>query len=808
MNKFLPTFVCAILLDTSIHSQSLSQVLAAAEKSMASKNYYDALHKYEEALNFKENNIEFLFKAAEAARQLGAYNKAVQYYSAVEAHPEHANYPLSSYWLGITKQTQGDYAGAKQAFLAYKSEHQGEDEFYTAAADKEIKACEWAMEIIKNPIRGTEVTRLGDHINSEFSEMAPVPFGGKLYYSSLRFPNTFDKSLPKKYLANLLQSDQTEPGMPLEFLEKSFPGKSISYSTFYNKGTKVIFAVCNDLNYYDKECTLYQASIKGKNQWSDIVPLPSHVNVQGYTTTQPSVSYNEQLNKEVLYFVSNRHGGKGNLDIWYSVLDANGNFSEPINAVGVNTIQDDISPFFHSPTKTLYYSSKGHLGLGGFDVYSSIYKADEWSTPKNMAAPINSPLDDVFFIRSNEDLSQAYLASNRVGSLLLDAATEACCLDIYSVKLKPCDIKLKTYVYDAETLEDLNGATLKLYDLTHRDREPLILTSETTNLFEFPIDCDKEYRIDASRPGYLPESISFTTGKPGEITEITKKIYLKPERVSLDVLTFLRPDSTELPGCKVVIWNLTDPANYPPDSITNLNSNLSSFKLVRCHNYKITAFKAGLEPSTTYLTVDCKQTGKIVQKLYLAGPLYSLLPVELYFDNDRPDPRSNHSKTSLSYSQTYKSYYNKKNEFKLKYAKISNNPDKEQSMQEMDLFFEKNLKSGYDTLYIFLAQLLKELQSGKSIQIFIKGYASPRANNAYNKILSQRRISSVENEFARYKDGILRKYLKNGKLIIKQVPYGEEVAPSGIVDDINDPKSIYSIEASKERRVEIVDVKG
>lgn len=110
----------------------------------------------------------------------------------------------------------------------------------------------------------------------------------------------------------------------------------------------------------------------------ELTKLPDYINLTSSTQTQPNIGYNKLNNKEVLYFVSDRAGGKGGLDLWYSIIDANGNFSEPMNLAGLNTVQDDVTPFYHIPTNTLFYSSKGHLGLGGFDIYQVRDQIDGW----------------------------------------------------------------------------------------------------------------------------------------------------------------------------------------------------------------------------------------------------------------------------------------------------------------------------------------------------------------------------------------------------------------------------------------------
>ena len=106
----------------------------------------------------------------------------------------------------------------------------------------------------------------------------------------------------------------------------------------------------------------------------------------------------------------------------------------------------------------------------------------------------------------------------------------------------------------------------------------------------------------------------------------------------------------------------------------------------------------------------------------------------------------------------------------------------------------------------FSAQLYQKLNTGKTIEIYIKGYTSPRATSEYNFSLAKRRINCVNNHFKVWNFGALQKYIKSGALIISEKPLGETTAPSDVSDDLeNLPASVYDVKASRERRVEIVE---
>lgn len=179
----------------------------------------------------------------------------------------------------------------------------------------------------------------------------------------------------------------------------------------------------------------------------------------------------------------------------------------------------------------------------------------------------------------------------------------------------------------------------------------------------------------------------------------------------------------------------------------------------------------------------------------LADKLKSALPLKLYFDNDKPDEKSNGTTTSLSYGDTYGEYINRKDKFATVYGAEGANFLKDVVEQNFNKFNES------------LGYVLTLLEGGKSVNLNLKGFTSPLAPNDYNQSLSNRRIVCVENEIKKFKGGALNGYLTSGKLIISQSPMGEITSPKNVSDDVNDPKnSVFNPAASAERRVEVIDI--
>lgn len=175
--------------------------------------------------------------------------------------------------------------------------------------------------------------------------------------------------------------------------------------------------------------------------------------------------------------------------------------------------------------------------------------------------------------------------------------------------------------------------------------------------------------------------------------------------------------------------------------------------------------------------------------------LGGLLPVAIYFNNDYPDPRSKKAATSQSYHELYSDYIAKKAEF-AKYMSAADADKLFATVEETNIRLENALN-----------EIEKVLQTGHSVSLVFKGYASPLAKEDYNKILSKRRINSVLNYLVARNNGVLKKYMDNGSLTFEEVPFGESEAAASVSDKLSDKKnSVYSLNASLERRVEVLYV--
>lgn len=184
--------------------------------------------------------------------------------------------------------------------------------------------------------------------------------------------------------------------------------------------------------------------------------------------------------------------------------------------------------------------------------------------------------------------------------------------------------------------------------------------------------------------------------------------------------------------------------------------------------------------------------------------------VTLYFHNDRPNPDNWDTITQYDYLQTYAKYLDSLPTYHSKNTRQKNGEDSIAALNTINGFFQDYLFKGLVDLKLFTQEIIKELDNGQKLVLWVKGYASPLAKSNYNVNLSLRRINTLQNYLRKYRGGVFTKYLdgtahNGGLLRIKKLPFGENRSDSTVNDNYYNTKlSVYSKEASLERKIEII----
>ena len=788
-----------------MQAQTRQAFLLAAEAAFEEENYYAALEYYQEVLEYRED-IAVFYKAGEAARNFNSFTLAEEYYQQVVDLEQNSEYPLAMYHLSTVQKQLGKYEEAKENFMIFQAESELDNPYYQEAAQRQMEDIDWAMERIAEAESYATVERLNDSINSPYSEFAPLAYGDTLVFSSLRFPLESDISVPKRIYSHVLQSEDQDSAILLGDDFNSMMSHT-AHAVYTADGSRVYYTLCEYLNSTDIRCDIYYRDQNSNGIFGDPIKLPAEINQPDYTNTQPALGLDPYGSQEVLYFVSDRMGGKGNMDVWFSPINSDGTFGKPVNLMIVNTIDNDITPFYHRASNTLYFSSDAYQGFGGYDIYSLYLHDLDNAEIQNLGLPLNSSYDDYYFSLDDSG-EEGYLSSNRTGSAYIASENESCCNDIYKAAILVPDINLKVLTYDKSDQSDLLGATVTLIEVNGDEKIVGTATLDNTNEFPFDLEPNKSYLIVAEKNGFLSDTAMVSTKGMRNSEEITRKMYLEPTSLDLELLVFDDATKEELRGATVRIKDLSDPDN---EIVVQLNEvgNSFVFPLERGKSYEITVSRRGYASETFTLDADSVPGTKFTKEVYLkSGRLEDFLPLAVYFDNDHPNPRTYTRSTRKTYDETYPPYISRKDEFKQQFASPLVGNTKATAEDDIERFFEFDVKQGRDDLMRFIRVLNDDLDSGGEIEIVIQGFASPRAPSVYNDRLSNRRISSVINQLRAYGNQALIDYLDEGKLKVAQQAQGETTAPIYISDDIQDERnSIYSVPASRERRVEVIAVR-
>ena len=285
-------------------------------------------------------------------------------------------------------------------------------------------------------------------------------------------------------------------------------------------GKTFIFTACNrDLKNGELDaCDIYVSKRMG-NKWGDAKRISKAINTE-YFESQPSLS----ADGNTLFFASNRPGGFGNIDIWFSEFK-NGKWTKPRNCgAKINTPDDDEMPFIHPDGKTFYFSSEGHPGMGGKDIFMSQRLDDTtFSDPINLGYPINSFSDDVGLTVS-ADGKTAFLAKKIEDKFFrMDLFT----FELPESKRAQSVSYIKCRVKNAKTLQTVI-ADVEISDLITNKK---IFQQKTDDVGEFIVALarDKKFAVNVSAKGFIffSENLDLAENKTGVVPYV-KDIFLQP----------------------------------------------------------------------------------------------------------------------------------------------------------------------------------------------------------------------------------------------------------------------------------------
>ncbi len=387
------------------HAQSLH-----TSSNKALRLYNEALTYYDYS-NFDKAEEVFLQAVAldpkfyEAYMMLGEintkrrnYTEAAKNYHKAAIKIDSVSYRPVFFNLANAEFMSGDYASALEHYKTYLKQP-GISEKNRPLALRNIKNCEFAIEAIRKPVLFNPES-VGPGINTEDDEYWPsITADGQTLMFTRQVYTSFARPVSGGSQEDFYVSYSDGDGWGKAFNagEPLNTRSNEGAQTLSSNGSYMYFTACERSGGLGS-CDIYFSALANGN-WSVPHNLGWPVNTTSWEST-PSISADGNL----LIFTSNRQGGNGGKDLWFSLLNSKGTWSAPVNLGNIiNTEADEMSPFIHFDGKTLYFASNGLPGMGGFDIYMTRMNDDStWSAPKNLGYPINTASDETGLIIDSE----------------------------------------------------------------------------------------------------------------------------------------------------------------------------------------------------------------------------------------------------------------------------------------------------------------------------------------------------------------------------------------------------------------------
>ncbi|MCB0760335.1 MAG: PD40 domain-containing protein [Flavobacteriales bacterium] len=474
-------------------------------------------------------------------------------------------FPLAYYFLGEMYLIEGQYAESRASFTRFL-DGPVRDVTQRDRATLGIASCDFAVEAMNNPVPFDPIN-LGPGVNTADPEYYPCLTADDatlLFTREVSHPMAM-RGRQEDFFVSHSSGDQWEQATNIAEINTLM---NEGAPTLSQDGQVLIFTACEIEGQWGDgrnglgSCDLF-FSYKIGNMWSKASNLGERVNSYSWDS-QPSLA----ADGRTLYFVRGKSSPSGikEQDIWVSHLGEDQVWEKPKRLPGaVNTPFEEESVLIHPDGQTLYFSSNGHPGMGGLDIFMSRLQPDgTWGTPVNLGYPINTNgNENSLLVSASGEL--AYFASDREGGYGS--------LDLYYFTMpeqfRPVPVTYaKGVVFDATSFKKLE-ARVQVIDLETGKVVAESYSNPKSGEFLVCLPADHDYALNASREGYLFYSANFSLTANEDATPYTLEAPLEKVR----------------PGNKVVMNNIffdTDKYDLKPQSMVELNK-LVEFLILNRH---------------------------------------------------------------------------------------------------------------------------------------------------------------------------------------------------------------------------------
>lgn len=504
------TIVFSFLFSFSAIAQK-SKYSESADKAFENHKYILAAEKYRKALKKIKDDVDeknrINFQMAECYRLTNNYRRAMNQYKRMIRAKYYEIEPLAYLYYAEALKAMENY---EEAIIQYKAYQLTEPE--DKRAENGILACDSIQSWLENPTKH-QIQNL-DKINSRASDFAAT-YGGRTY-NTIIFTSTRDDAVGNvkdewtdQEFSDLFISRVDRQGIwskpTLLDNEDADVENDNTINSVANEGTptmsknftQMYFTRCPNTIKKASGCQIY-TSKRVSRTWSrpQILMLGRDTSA---AVGHPTLSSDEKT----IYFSAERSGGEGGKDIWYATRKSrDGQFGRPKNlGTNINTAGDEMFPFMRNDS-LLYFSSNGHISMGGLDIFvSKLDENGEWGEAENMKSPMNSNHDD-FGIVFHDEKEEGFFSSNRKG-----ARSD----DIFSFEIPPIEFTITGTITNRETSEKMEGVKISLQG---SNGSLLSVRSNNKGYYEFgvvQISNNTDYELKLNKEDFFSSIEKITT---------------------------------------------------------------------------------------------------------------------------------------------------------------------------------------------------------------------------------------------------------------------------------------------------------
>jgi len=778
------TFLISVVFSISITFGQKS--IEKAHEYKQKGEYSNAIEEFKRVLRADLSSAEIskiYFSIGNCYNKIKDYDSAIKYYKKSIETAE-ANkliyYQLAEVLLGKCLYEKALYAYLK---LLDTKEIGDTDLDLDSDARRRITMIRDAISSTQKDIGKVSITGM-DLFNSEYSEFGLYYNNRTIYFASMRLRGMISKKdvrtiqgLSKIYSSSLIQdkhkaeSNQTTKHLPVYHLNNAWTTPTLLSSPFnsrrYNNSTITIDHTINtayvtQCKGVDGDCKIFSVDFdeyfNGKNA------LPINISSDNYSVGHPTIT----SDGKTMFFVSDMPGGYGGTDIWISHKQIyDDNWSTPMNAGPIiNTSKNEMFPYLYQDS-ILIFSSTGHLGYGGLDLFYSLFTGKkDFTEPVNFGIPINSGADDFSFIISQE-LRGGFFCSNRPGGIGND--------DIYYYSGMPFRIVLRGLITDGKTTKPISGATV-LY--SSNSLVPDTIYSDINGTFKLFLQSGQKYTFDIFKDGYSNIRSFSTYGT--DITSVLEEYYLNivlfPSEIDVSIEGFVKESKTKKPFSDMKVIIVGDEGHYDQTE-TDTIGYYSFHDLKDETKYTLIMAKEGFWTQTKVLEI----------------------------------PKLSRSKV-FSLATGY--------DFNFEAKEIDSEETTEIDLKGTIIYYEYDKADLLDTSKTELDKIIKLLRENPNLTVELSSHCDERGGHEYNDDLSQRRAQSVVNYLVNNnipKNKLIAKGYGKRKLIVKNAQTEQEhqlnrrtglrVLQIGEHDYNSIVESVVSTQTSKDRLVESKEIR-